>query len=163
MFFDWLDTLKLRLDFEDNVWLIDAAKAFLERREPKTNWSEVFEGVRSVRRSSRLQETSWERDGNRLFLNTALFNDVLMVQYLLSRSHRHGGRTFSGRQTLPELIRRFRQGNYLSEHGISESDQFEVLEQLVADIAGAGSVKLYFVVDRRDFLEKVKSVYARYA
>jgi hypothetical protein len=151
------------LDFEDNGWLIEAAKAFLERREPKINWSEVFEGVRTVRRSGRLQETRWERDGNRLFLNTALFNDVLMVQYLLSRSHRHGGRTFAGRQTLPELIRRFRQGSYLSERGISEGDQFEVLERLVADIGGAGTVKLYFIVDRRDFLEKVKSVYACYA
>ena len=28
---------------------------------------------------------------------------------------------------------------------------------------GSGKVKLYYLVDRRDFLEKVKSVYARYA
>jgi hypothetical protein len=28
---------------------------------------------------------------------------------------------------------------------------------------GSGKVKLYYIVDRRDFLEKVKSVYARYA
>jgi hypothetical protein len=28
---------------------------------------------------------------------------------------------------------------------------------------GSGNVKLYYIVDRRDFLEKVKSVYARYA
>ena len=163
IFFDWLDTLRLRMDFEDDVWLIEATRAFLERREPKTNWAEVFAGIRSVRPSNRLEEAEWERDGNRLFLRHAIYNDVLMMQYLLSRSHRHGGRTFAGRQTLPELMRRFRHGDYLDKHGISENDQFEILEQLVADIAGSGTVKLHYIVDRRDFLEKVKSVYARYA
>jgi len=28
---------------------------------------------------------------------------------------------------------------------------------------GTGSIKLHYVVDRRDFIEKVKTVYARYA
>jgi hypothetical protein len=163
VFFDWLDSQRLKMDFEDEAWLIEATRAFLERREPKTNWAEVFDGVRSVRRSSRLTESSWEREGNRLFLAPALYNDVLLVQYLLSRSHRHGGTTLAGRQTLPELARRFRHGDYLDTHGISERDQFEILEQLVGDIAGSGSVKLHYIVDRRDFLEKVKSVYARYA
>jgi hypothetical protein len=163
VFFDWLDTQRLKLDFEDERWLIEATRSFLERIEPKTPWTEVFEGVRLVRRSVRLEESKWEREGNRLFLAPSLYNDVLLVQYLLSRSHRHGGRTLAGRQTLPELTRRFRHGDYLSEHGISERDQFEILEQLVADLAGSGAVKLHYIVDRRDFLEKVKTVYARYA
>jgi len=163
IFFDWLDTLRLRMNFEDEAWLVEATRALLERREPKTDWIQIFAGVRSVRPSNRLTETDWEREGNRLFLRYAIYNDVLLVQYLLSRSHRHGGRTFAGRQTLPELMRRFRHGDYLNSHGISERDQFEVLEQLVADMAGSGSVKLHYIVDRRDFLEKVKSVYARYA
>jgi hypothetical protein len=37
------------------------------------------------------------------------------------------------------------------------------LEKIVDDLAGKGSVKLYYIVDRRNFLDKVKSVYARYA
>ena len=168
IFFDWLDTLRLKLDFADEAWLVEATRAFLERVEPKTNWAEVFNGVRAVRRSSRLAETEstggkWEHEGARLFLAPSLYNDVLLVQYLVSRSHKHGGRTLAGRLTLVELTRRFRHGNYLTTHGISERDQFEILEQLVADIAGSGSVKLYYLVDRRDFLGKVKSVYASYA
>lgn len=39
--FDWLDTLGQTLDFNDDAWLIDAARAFLERREPKQNWQEA--------------------------------------------------------------------------------------------------------------------------
>jgi len=164
IFFDWLDTLRLKLDLDknDDRWLIEAARAFLERHEPKGDWAQIFDGVRAVRPSNRLEE-GCERDGARLFLAPSLYNDVLLVQYLVSRSHQHGGRTFAGRLTLLELTRRFRRGDYLHAHGITERDQFEILEQLVEDIAGSGSVKLYYIVDRRDFLEKVKSVYARYA
>jgi hypothetical protein len=87
----------------------------------------------------------------------------LLVQYLLSRSHQHGGRTLAGRLTLAELIRRLRYSGYLEQQGIAAGDQFEILEQLVQRLTGSGSVKLYYIVDRRDFLTKVKSAYAHYA
>lgn len=161
-FFEWLDTLRITLDLTDNNWLLQATRAFLERREPKTEWATVFEVVRLVKRSSRLED-GWEHAGARLFLAPSLYNEVLLVQYLLSRSHEHGGRTFEGRLTLLELIRRFRYGGYLEAHGITAKDQFEILEKMVDELSGKGPVKLYFVVDRRDFLEKTKSVYARYA
>jgi hypothetical protein len=87
-----------------------------------------------------------------------------MVQYLVSRSHAHGGRTLEGRLTLTELIRRMRYGGYLHAKEISAGDQFEILDQLVDKLSGGSArVKLYHIVDRRDFLEKVKSVYARYS
>ena len=163
LFFEWLDTLGRRLDFETDAWLIEATRAFLEKREPKTEWSEVFEGARAVRRSQRLEE-GWERDGTRLFLAPPLYDDALLVQYLVSRSHQHGGRTLEGRLTLIELVRRLRYSGHLDAQGITERDQFDVLEKLVEHLTGGeGSVKLYYIVDRRDFLEKVKTVYARYA
>jgi hypothetical protein len=163
LLFEWFETMGRTLDFEDDGWLIEAARAYLERREPKTDWAEVFDGLRAVRRSQRLEE-GWERDRDRLFLSPALYNDVLLVQYLASRSHSSGGRTFEGRLTLLELVRRFRYGGHLIAQGITERDQFEVLEKLVEHLVGGeGAVKLYYIVDRRDFLEKVKTVYARYA
>ncbi|HKC65753.1 MAG TPA: hypothetical protein VKB86_19075 [Pyrinomonadaceae bacterium] len=163
LFFEWLDTLGRGLDFETDAWLKEAARAYLERAEPKTNWSEVFENLRAVRRSQRL-EAGWERDGDRLFLTPALYNDLLFVQYLVSRSHKSGGRTFEGRLTLVELVRRLRYSGHLDAQGITERDQFDVLEKLIEKMAGGeGAVKLYYIVDRRDFLEKVKTVYAHYA
>lgn len=161
-FFDWLDTLRISLDLSDPEWLIGATKALLERREAKQDWDATFEGLRSIRPSARLEE-GWEREGTRLFLSPALYNESLLVQYLLSRSHEHGGRTLAGRLTLIELIRRMRRGGYLEAHKISDTDQFEIFEKLVDEVAGSGNVKLYFIVDRRDFLDKVKSVYAAYA
>lgn len=163
LFFEWLDTMGRNFDFEDDGWLIKATRAYLERVEPKTDWAEVFEGLRMVRRSQRLEE-GWERDRDRLFLAPALYNDVLFVQYLVSRSHKHGGRTFEGRLTLIELVRRLRYSGHLDAQGITDRDQFDVLEKLVEHMTGGeGAVKLYYIVDRRDFLEKVKTVYSRYA
>lgn len=211
IFFDWLDTLGQNLDLNDErVWLIQAARAFLERREPKQNWAEAFQDLRAVRRSSRLRE-GWERDGARLFLAPAQYCEVLLVQYLVSRSHAHGGYTMEGRLTLMDLLRRLRYSGYLDSLGITGQDQGEVFEKLVGHLAGdqakteepasravkakakkksakggssksakgkrasakvsalpddepkSETVKLYFIVDRRDFLEKVKTVYARYA
>ena len=142
---------------------METARAYLARLQPKTDWPAIFAGLRAIRRSQRLPE-GWERDGSRLFLAPATYSEVLIVQYLLSRSHVHGGQTLEGRLTLQELIRRLRYGGYLQAKAIPAGDQFEILEQLMDQLAGgSGKVKLYYLVDRRDFLEKVKSVYARYA
>src|SRR5215813_7255988 len=40
--FEWLDTLGLNLDLNDEAWLIEATRSYLERREPKTNWNETL-------------------------------------------------------------------------------------------------------------------------
>jgi hypothetical protein len=216
--FEWLDTMRGNLDFDQEKWLQDATRMYLERREPKTNWIEVFEDLRSVRRSSRLTE-GWERDGGRLFLAPSLYSEAILIQYLVSRSHAHGGLTLDGRLTLMELIRRLRYSGYLDQIGITQREPGEVFEKLIDHLAatrewssvssssasdqagpakkkvstGSGSdrvapkkpkppkkragktiqpqpeevptetVKLHYLIDRRDFLEKVKSVYASYA
>jgi hypothetical protein len=164
VFFEWLERLGQGLDFEDDrAWMMEASRRYLERREPKTDWAAAFDRLGQVRRSQRLEE-GWEREGSRLYLAPPLYNDVLLVQYLVSRSHRHGGRTFEGRLTLPELVRRMRYSGHLEAQGITDRDQFEVLEQLIERLTGgATAAKLYFLIDRRDFLDKVKSVYSHYA
>jgi hypothetical protein len=163
VFFEWLDTLRGNLDLDDGAWLLESAQAYLARLEPKIDWVEVFEGIRALRRSQRLV-SGWEQDKSRLFLAPEIYSEIVIVQYLVSRSHVHGGRTLDGRLTLQDLIRRLRFGGYLAAKDISPGDQFEILEQLMDKLAGgSGNVKLYYIVDRRDFLEKVKSVYARYA
>ncbi len=215
VFFEWLDTLGHSLDLNDEGWLLDATRVYLERREPKTKWDEVFDELRAVRRSSRLSE-GWELDGARLFLSPSLYSEALLIQYLVSRSHAHGGLTLEGRLTLMELIRRLRYSGYLDQIGITEREPGEVFEKLIDHLAAThewssarygtarGServsaasnkskpkkaakkkaakksgkekpappepevnatepVKLHYLVDRRDFLEKVKTVYASYA
>ena len=204
--FEWLDTLGVNLDLNDPSWLQEVTRMYLERRDPKTNWDEVFEGATVVRRSSRMTE-GWERDGARLFLAPNLYGEAILIQYLVSRSHAHGGLTLEGRITLMELIRRLRYFGYLEHVGITERDPGEVIEKLIDHLAAkrewyrveaekpakkktakksakkaakksskkklsvppepnvieTEAVKLHYLIDRRDFLEKVKSVYASYA
>jgi hypothetical protein len=163
IFFDWLDTLVRNLNLDEEGWLLEATRAYLARLEPKTNWNEVFEGLRAVRRSQRLTE-GWEREGSRLFLAPPIYNEALIVQYLVSRSHVHGGQTLDGRLTLFELVRRLRYSGYLDAKELPGADQSETLDFIIDKIAGGpGKVKLYHIVDRREFLDKVKSVYVRYA
>ncbi|MDQ1559688.1 MAG: hypothetical protein QOD32_2748 [Pyrinomonadaceae bacterium] len=163
IFFAWLDALGRELDFTDDAWLITSAHHMLERKEPKTDWASIFENVRAVRRSQRLAE-GWEHEGTRLYLSPPLYADALLIQYLVSRSQAHGGITFEGRLTLVELVRRLRYSGQLEAQGITERDQFDVLEQLIENLTGgATAAKLYFLVDRRDFLDKVKTVYSHYA
>jgi hypothetical protein len=162
VFFEWLERLGQSLDFEeDAAWMLAAARSYLERREPKADWAAAFDGARTVRRSQRIEE-GWERDGARLFLAPALYNDVLLVQYLVSRSHRHGGRTFEGRLTLPDLVGRMRRGGHLDAQGITDRDRFDVLEQLVEHLTGGDApARLHFITDRRELLERARDVYDR--
>jgi hypothetical protein len=163
LFFSWLDALGRELDFADDAWLIAVARAMLERKEPKIDWAEIFTRVRAVRRSQRLEE-GWEQEGARLYLSPPLYADALLIQYLVSRSQAHGGITFEGRLTLVELVRRLRYSGQLEAQGITERDQFEVLEKLIERLTGGTTpAKLYFLIDRRDFLEQVKTVYSHYA
>ena len=217
VFFEWLDTLRLNLDLHDERWLLEATRNYLERRDSKTNWEEVFSEIRAVRRSTRLSE-GWERDGTRLFLAPKIYGEALLIQYLVSRSQAHGGLTLEGRLTLMDLIRRLRYSGYLDQLGITEHEPGEVFEKLIDHLASttdwsrvsvataasgvstesgsdrvkgskkttkktakkpskskskksqpepdeiiAERVKLHYIIDRRDFLEKVKSVYASYA
>src|SRR6266852_1139685 len=134
VFFEWLDTLGRSLDLNDEAWLIEASRMYLERREPKTNWDEVFDELRAVRRSSRLSE-GWERDGARLFLAPGIYSEALLIQYLVSRAHAHGGLTLEGRLTLVELVRRLRYSGYLEQLGITERDPGEVFEKMVNHLA----------------------------
>jgi hypothetical protein len=48
-------------------------------------------------------------------------------------------------------------GGHLEAQGITERDRFDVLEQLVELLTGGDEpVKLHFITDRRELLDKVK-------
>jgi len=163
LLFQWLDDLGRRFDFDQPDWLMEAARAYLEKREPKTAWSGEFATLSHVRRSHRLEE-GWQREGPRLYLSPTLFDEILLIQYLVSRSHRAGGYTFEGRLTLPELLRRLYNRGFLAQHGVTGEDPAEFLQNLVDALdPGSASMKVYYLIDRREFLEKTRAVYARYA
>jgi len=137
---------------------MDGARHYLGRREPQADWQAAFDQIHSIRRSRRL-ESGWEVDNRRLFLSPMLFDELLLVQYLVSRSHKAGGQTLEGRYTLLELFIRLRNSGYLRSVDIQAHNPDDALEELLHHLSGGEtSLKFYHVVDRRDFLEKVKAV-----
>ena len=157
-FFEWLEKISTGLDLDNPIWLRDVSLHYLSRKEPKTDWQAQFEPVHSIRRSRRL-ETGWEIDTGRLFLAPMLFDELLLVQYLVSRSHRAGGLTLEGRYTLPELFFRLRNSGYLRSVGIQAQNPGDALEELVAYLGGGEqAIKFYYILDRRNFLEKAKNL-----
>lgn len=161
IFSEWLERLKGAIDFEDDAWLLEVAVAQIKRAEPSNKWDEILKsGVRRVQ-LSRPVEGHWQYENGLLYASPALYGDALMIQHLLSRSHQHGGRTFEGRLTLQEFMRRLRRISYFQAKGIDASDPYEEFEQAIARIVDSGPGAVYYAVDRRDYLEKLKSVYEK--
>jgi hypothetical protein len=157
-FFEWLDKISTGLDLENPVWLREVSRHYLGRKEPKTDWQAHFGRLHAIRRSRRL-ESGWEIDKDCLFLSPNLFDELLLVQYLVSRSHKAGGLTLEGRYTLQELLARLRRGGYLRALNINGQNPADALEQLVTYLGGGEApIKFYHIVDRRDFLAKVKGL-----
>src|SRR5207248_8878835 len=132
----------------------DLSRHYLSRKEPKVDWQEQFSLIHSIRRSRRL-DSGWEIDNGRLFLAPMLFDELLLMQYLVSRSHKAGGLTLEGRYTLAELFARLRNSGYLRSAGIHTQNPGDALEQLVVYLGGGeAAIKFYHILDRRDFLQK---------
>jgi len=91
----------------------------------------------------------------RLYLNPVLFDELLLVQYLLSRSHKSGGQTVEGRYTLAELFHRLRNSGYLRSVGVTAHGPSDVFEELLAYLSGGETTaRYYYIVDRRDVQAK---------
>ena len=157
VFSDWLERTSNDLDFENEAWPLEAALLFLQRREPAADWSEIEE-IKRIQLSRRT-ETDHEKVGARLFVSPSLYGDVLVVQYLLSKSHLHGAMTFEGRLTLFEFFHRLRRLGYLESKGIKADDPSSMLEAAIAAIAGEGDIKPHVVIDRTAYLDQLKKLY----
>ena len=57
-----------------------------------------------------------------------LFDELLLVQYLVSRSHKAGGLTLEGRYTLHELFVRLRNSGYLRTVAVQTHNPGDALE-----------------------------------
>jgi hypothetical protein len=163
-FFEWLEKTSAHLDLEDPAWLREVSLHYLSRKEPKVNWAAEFAAIHSIRRSRRLggeeaPSKTWETDQGRLFLAPMLFDELLLVQYLVSRSQLAGGLTLERRYTLPELWHRLRHSGYLRSIGVKADNPSDALEQMLGHLSGGeASARYYYIVDRRELLERVKTL-----
>jgi len=161
IFSEWLERLNRSVTFEDDRWLLEAAVSYIKRSAPSNDWNSLLSnGVLRVQ-LSRKEEANWRYQDRWLYVLPALYGDVIMVQHLISRSHQHGGQTFEGRLTFQELIGRLRRIGYFDAKGIKANDTYEAFEQAIAGLVDSGPSAVYYAVDRKDYLEKLKSVYEK--
>jgi hypothetical protein len=161
IFSEWLDRLKRATDFDRDDWLLNVAVETIKRAAPSNDWDELLQtGVGRVQ-LSRQVEGEWHYENRWLYVTPALYGDVLMMQHLLSRSHQHGGRTFEGRLTLQEFMKRLRRIGYFEAKQIKGDDAYEDFELAIQRIVDSGPGAVYYAVDRSDYLEKLKSVYEK--
>jgi hypothetical protein len=161
IFSEWLERLNRSLDFGNDQWLLEAAVSQIKRAAPSNDWAAILKNGVSRVQLSRQVEDSWQYQDGWLYVSPPLYGDVIMVQHLLSRSHQHGGRTFEGRLTFQELIRRLRRVGYFQAKEIETDDPYEMFEQAVAKLVDSGPGAVYYAVDRKEYLDKLKSVYEK--
>lgn len=161
IFSEWLERLNRSLTFDDDKWLLDAAIAQIKRSAPSNDWENVLSsGVRRVQLSRQVDD-SWRYEDGWLYVTPVLYGDVIIVQHLISRSHQHGGRTFEGRLTFQELIRRLRRIGYFESKGVPADDAYEEFELAVGKLVDSGPAAVYYAVDRKDYLDKLKAIYEK--
>jgi hypothetical protein len=161
IFSEWLDRLKRATDFESDDWLLNVAVETIKRAAPSNNWDEILQnGVERVQ-LSRQVEGEWQHENRWLYVTPTLYGDVLMMQHLLSRSHLHGGRTFEGRLTLQEFMKRLRRIGYFEARQIKGDDAYEDFELAIQRIVDSGPGAVYYAVDRSNYLEKLKFIYEK--
>jgi len=161
IFSEWLERLHKTTNLDGEQWLLPVALLYVRRRHPSHKLElAIAAGVKRIQ-LSRQVEDSWQYENDWLYVTPELYGDVLMVQHLLSRSHLHGGRTFEGRLTLQELLRRLRRIGYFEAKEIDTSDAMEEFELAFAKIVDSGPTGVYYAVDRGDYLEKLKSIYEK--
>jgi hypothetical protein len=161
IFSEWIERLNRSLSFDDDHWLLENAISHIKRSAPSNDWDTILSsGVRRVQ-LSRQVEDAWRYEDGWLYVSPGLYGDVIMVQHLNSRSHQHGGRTFEGRLTFQELIRRLRRIGYFEAKGIDPNDPYEEFENAIGKLVDSGPGAVYYAVDRKDYLDKLKSVYEK--
>jgi hypothetical protein len=161
IFSEWLERLHKATNLDNEDWLLPVAVDYVRRSTPSRKLEEAIAGgVRRVQ-LSRQVEDGWLYENGWLYVTPDIYGDVLMVQHLLSRSHLHGGRTFEGRLTLQELMRRLKRIGYFEAREIRAEDPMEEFELAFARIVDSGPTGVYYAVDRGDYLAKLKSIYEK--
>jgi hypothetical protein len=161
IFSEWLERLNRSVTFDDERWMLEAAVSCIKRSAPSNDWDTLLSGGVQRVQLSRKREDECRYENGWLYVSPGLYGDVIMVQHLLSRSHQHGGLTFEGRLTFQELIRRLRRIGYFEATGITANDGSEAFEQAVARLVDSGPSAVYYAVDRKDYLDKLTSVYEK--
>jgi hypothetical protein len=162
IFSAWLDELKQRVGFNNPCWWLQTVTASIGFFKPSLAWDKVSAAsFRKVQWQPGLK-TFWAQDKEVLQITTSLYGDALIVDHLIARTLAGRKRPGERRIPLPRLINRLRRMGYLQARNIGSTDDYEAFEQAVASLVDSGPQAVYYAVDRKAYLRRLKIIYKKY-
>lgn len=162
IFTAWLDELKQRVGFDNPRWWLETVSASIAFFNPSFDWDRVgAAGLNQVRWVNSLPSL-WAVQEDLLHISAGVYGDALIVDHLIARSLGGHRRLGERRIPLPQLINRLRRTGYLKIKSIEATDDLQAFEQAVESLVASSPQAVYYAVDRKEYLRRLKIIYKKY-
>ncbi len=162
IFSAWLDELKQRVGFGNPSWWMETVTASISFFTPSLAWDDVLAAeINKVQFTSSLTK-AWTHTDGYLQISATVYGDALVVDHLMARSMPNRKRQGERRISLAQLMNRLHRIGYLKLKGIRSSDDHEAFEQAVESLVASSPTAVYYAVDRKEYLKRLKIIYKKY-
>lgn len=162
IFSAWLDELKQRVGFDNPNWWLQTVTASIGFFRPSLDWDRVSAASLSKVLWQPGLTTLWAQDKDLLRISTGIYGDALIVDHLIARTLGSHKRRGERRMPLSQLLKRLRRLGYLQGKNIGPADDHETFEQAVASLVASSPQAVYYAVDRKAYLRRLKIIYKKY-
>jgi hypothetical protein len=162
IFSAWLDELKQKVGFGNPSWWLETVAASISFFNPSFAWDQVLTAKINKVQCTSSVATAWSHDQDSLHLSPPLYGDALLVDHLIARSMPNRKGYGERRISLSQLMNRLRRIGYLKLKGIPSSNDHEAFEQAVESLVASSPTAVYYAVDRKEYLKRLKIIYKKY-
>jgi hypothetical protein len=162
IFSEWLDELKQKVGFENPHWQIETILASIAFFKPSFDWDKAFTNEISKAQLTPSLTKDWSLADKTLQISTTIYGDALIVDHLISRALPNSKRPGERRLSLEKLMSRLHRIGYLKRKEIRSLNSHEAFEQAVLALVASSPPAVYYAVDRKDYLRRLKIIYKRY-
>ncbi|MBI3651546.1 MAG: hypothetical protein HY231_11065 [Acidobacteria bacterium] len=162
IFFAWLEELKHRVGKQNPDWWQDTVTATISFFHPSREWDEISQSlIRRITVKGALASDWFYADGV-LQLSPTLYGKALLVDHLIARALPNENRRRERRLSLPEFLKRLEDTGFFKSSSSASNDDQTNFEQAVAALVAYSPLAVYYAVDRRDYLQRLNSIYKSY-
>jgi hypothetical protein len=162
IFSAWLDELKQRVGVDNPRWWLETVIASIGFFNPSPDWDRVAGAdLKRVQWQNSLTSL-WAVQQDLLQMSARVYGDALLVDHLIARSLASRKRPGERRASLAQLMKRLRRSGYLQIKGLHTLDDQQAFEQAVASLVASSPAAVYYAVDRREYLKRLKIIYKKY-
>jgi hypothetical protein len=162
LFSAWLDELKQKVGFDNPYWWRETVIASISFFQPSFDWDSVSGAeIHKVQFKTSLTK-AWAYTDGILQIAAIVYGDALIIDHLIARSIANRKRPGERRLQLPELMNRLRRIGYLKIKNIISTNDHQTFEHLLESLVASSPLAVYYAVDRKEYLRRLKIVYKKY-